>query len=242
MGARSVAFTYNDPVIFLEYAVDVAAACREAGLKTVAVTAGYITADARKELFGVMDATNIDLKGFTEDFYRTLCTAALRPVLETLEYVKHETRCWLEITTSLIPERMTYQPRLRPKAPGSGNGSVLMYRFILRPFIGTGCGCPANAPPRRFGRHVGSLRSRPSIRLYGQCSRSGGSNHLLLCVRRRLIGRDWYDITAWHLSADGRCTKCGTRCAGVFEADAGRWGPRRQPVRLRASEPELLEQ
>jgi pyruvate formate lyase activating enzyme len=102
-GARSVAFTYNDPVIFLEYAVDVAAACREAGLKTVAVTAGYITADARKELFGVMDATNIDLKGFTEDFYRTLCTAALRPVLETLEYVKHETRCWLEITTLLIP-------------------------------------------------------------------------------------------------------------------------------------------
>src|SRR6478736_3791150 len=102
-GARTVAFTYNDPVIFLEYAVDVAAACREAGLKTVAVTAGYITADARKELFGMMDAANIDLKGFTEDFYRTLCTAALRPVLETLEYVKHETRCWLEITTLLIP-------------------------------------------------------------------------------------------------------------------------------------------
>src|ERR1700758_1054592 len=103
MGVRSVAFTYNDPVIFLEYAVDVAAACREAGLKTVAVTAGYITADARKELFAMMDAANIALKGFTEDFYRTLCTAALRPVLDTLEYVKHETRCWLEITTLLIP-------------------------------------------------------------------------------------------------------------------------------------------
>jgi pyruvate formate lyase activating enzyme len=103
MGARAVAFTYNDPVIFLEYAVDVAAACREAGLKTVAVTAGYITSEARKELFAMMDAANIDLKGFTEDFYRTLCTAALRPVLDTLEYVKHETRCWLEITTLLIP-------------------------------------------------------------------------------------------------------------------------------------------
>jgi pyruvate formate lyase activating enzyme len=103
LGVRSVAFTYNDPVIFLEYAVDVANACREAGLKTVAVTAGYITPEARKEFFGAMDATNIDLKAFTEDFYKTLCTGELRTVLETLEYVKHETRCWLEITTLLIP-------------------------------------------------------------------------------------------------------------------------------------------
>ena len=102
-GCRSVAFTYNDPVIFLEYAVDVASACREAGVKTVAVTAGYITPDARKEFFGAMDATNIDLKGFTEEFYKTLCSAELRAVLDTLEYVKHETQCWLEITTLLIP-------------------------------------------------------------------------------------------------------------------------------------------
>ena len=102
-GRRSVAFTYNDPVIFLEYAVDVAQACREAGVKTVAVTAGYITQEARKEFFDAMDATNIDLKGFTEEFYKTLCTAELRAVQDTLEYVKHETSCWLEITTLLIP-------------------------------------------------------------------------------------------------------------------------------------------
>jgi len=102
-GAHSVAFTYNDPVIFLEYAVDVAAACREVGVKTVAVTAGYIGEEARPEFFGAMDATNIDLKGFTEDFYRKLCTGSLDAVLDTLHYVKHETKTWLEITTLLIP-------------------------------------------------------------------------------------------------------------------------------------------
>ena len=103
-GARSVAFTYNDPVIFLEYAVDVAAACRETGGKTVAVTAGYIGEAARPEFFAAMDAANIDLKAFTENFYRKLCTGSLDAVLDTLCYVKHGTNTWLEITTLLIPE------------------------------------------------------------------------------------------------------------------------------------------
>src|SRR5512133_3002667 len=102
-GCRSVAFTYNDPVIFLEYAVDVAQACRERGIKTVAVSAGYICAEPRVEFFRHMDAANIDLKGFTGSFYRNLCSGKLAPVLETLEYLKHETNVWFEITTLLIP-------------------------------------------------------------------------------------------------------------------------------------------
>ena len=102
-GAKSVAFTYNDPVIFLEYAVDVAAACQDVGVETVAVTAGYIGEGARPEFFGAMDAANIDFKEFTEDFYRKLCTASLESVLDTLLFVKHETDTWLEITTLLIP-------------------------------------------------------------------------------------------------------------------------------------------
>jgi pyruvate formate lyase activating enzyme len=102
-GCRSVAYTYNDPVIFLEYAVDVAAACRERGVKNVAVTAGYICPEPRVELYRWMDAANVDLKGFTERFYRTLCTGALGAVLDTLVYIRHETSCWLEITTLLIP-------------------------------------------------------------------------------------------------------------------------------------------
>jgi pyruvate formate lyase activating enzyme len=144
MGARSVAFTYDDPVIFLEYAVDVAAACREAGLKTVAVTAGYITAEARKELFGAMDAANIDLKGFTEEFYGGLCTAELRPVLDTLEYVKRETQCWLEITTLLIPGKNDSPAEIHflsqwiRERLGPGNGWVQTHLCTFRPFIPTG--------------------------------------------------------------------------------------------------------
>src|ERR1700752_2029184 len=102
-GCRSVAFTYNDPVIFLEYAIDVAQACRARGIQTVAVSAGYICAEPRREFFRHMDAANIDLKGFTEGFYKTLCSARLAPVLETLEYLKRETNVWFEITTLLIP-------------------------------------------------------------------------------------------------------------------------------------------
>ena len=103
LGCRSVAFTYNDPVIFLEYAVDTARACHDAGLKTVAVTAGYITPEARGEFYAHIDAANVDLKGFTEPFYRNVCGGRLSDVLDTLVWIKHETNVWLEVTTLLIP-------------------------------------------------------------------------------------------------------------------------------------------
>ncbi len=113
LGCASVAYTYNDPVIFLEYAMDTAVACRAQGIKSVAVTAGYITPAARRDLFSVIDATNVDLKGFTERFYRKLCSAELRPVLETLEYLVHETDVWVEITTLLIPGENDSEAELR---------------------------------------------------------------------------------------------------------------------------------
>src|SRR5437016_3162649 len=104
-GARSVAFTYNDPTIFLEYAADVAEACHSRGVQAIAVSAGYIEPAARRELYAHMDAANIDLKAFTEDFYHRVCAGHLRPVLDTLEYLRHETSVWFEITTLLIPGR-----------------------------------------------------------------------------------------------------------------------------------------
>ncbi len=103
LGCASVAYTYNDPVIFLEYALDAAAACRARGVKNVAVTAGFICAEPRKHLFAAMDAANVDLKGFTERFYAKLCAGSLAPVLDTLKYLVHETHVWTEITTLLIP-------------------------------------------------------------------------------------------------------------------------------------------
>jgi pyruvate formate lyase activating enzyme len=233
-GARSVAFTYNDPVIFLEYAVDVAAACRDARVKTVAVTAGYITPDARREMFGVMDAANVDLKGFTEKFYKTLCSALLRPVLETLEYVKHETSCWLEITTLLIPGK------------NDGTAEIRALSDWIRQYLGpdTPLHFTAFHPDWRM-RDVPATPARTLQRARQIALESGlyyvytgnvhdESGQSTYCHRcgERLIGRDWYTITAWAMTGDGRCPHCGAACAGVFAPQPGEWGPRRLPLRL----------
>jgi pyruvate formate lyase activating enzyme len=237
LGARSVAFTYNDPVIFLEYAVDVAAVCREAGLKTVAVTAGYIAPEARKEFFGAMDAANIDLKGFTEDFYKSLCSAELGPVLETLEYVKHETDCWLEITTLLIPgqndspaeiEALTgwVRERLGPDTPL--HFSAFHPDWRMRDVART----PAST--LQIARDI-ALKNGLRYVYTGNVHDEAGQSTYCHGCGERLIGRDWYDITSWKLTADGCCAKCGAGCAGVFEANRGLWGARRLPVRLSAA-------
>lgn len=104
-GCESVAFTYNEPTIFFEYAVDTAKACHERGLKTVAVTNGWIEPEPRRELYSHIDAANVDLKAFTDSFYKELCGATLQPVLDTLVYLKKETDVHLEVTTLLIPGR-----------------------------------------------------------------------------------------------------------------------------------------
>ncbi len=239
-GCRSVAFTYNDPVIFLEYAVDVAQACRERGIMTVAVSAGYISPEPRIEFFRHMDAANIDLKGFSEGFYKTLCSGRLAPVLETLEYLKHETNVWFEITTLLIPgendspaeieaESAWVMDRLGPDVPLHFTAFHPDWKLTDRP--------PTPPETLREARRIATNAGLHYVYTGNIHDPAGQTTHCHACGAI-LIGRDWYDITAWHLSADSRCTKCGTRCAGVFEADAGRWGPRRQRVRLRAFDPE----
>ena len=137
-GCKSVAFTYNDPVIFLEYAVDVAQACRARGLKTVAVSAGYICPEPWVEFFQSIDAANIDLKAFTESFYRDLCSSKLAPVLETLMYLKHETDVWVEITTLLIPGENDSDRELNAECDGSLRIWGPTCRSISPPFIPIG--------------------------------------------------------------------------------------------------------
>jgi pyruvate formate lyase activating enzyme len=236
-GAQSVAFTYNDPVIFLEYAVDVAAACREAGIKTVAVTAGYLTAEPRKELFAAVDAANIDLKGFSENFYRSLCSAELRPVLETLEYVKHETDSWLEITTLLIPGQ------------NDSTAEIESLSRWIRNHLGTDVPLHFSAfhPDWRM-RHVPATPAS-TLKLARRIAMDAGLRYVYTGNVRdeegestycsgcgtRLIGRKTYQITEWHLTPDGRCAACGEMCAGHLEAQPGTWGSRRQPLRIKAS-------
>jgi len=235
-GCRSVAYTYNDPVIFLEYAVDVAQACRELGLKSVAVTAGYVCDEPRREFFGFMDAANVDLKAFTDDFYRKVCGGRLDPVLETLRYLKHETTVWFEVTTLLIPGENDSEAEIHAASRWIAENLGLDVPWHFTAFH------PDYRMLDRDRTPVDVLRrSREIARGYGiqyvytgnVRDRAGGSTLCHGCGER-LVGRDGYTLTHWSLTADACCPGCGALCAGVFEPTPGDWGARRLPVRLRS--------
>ncbi len=235
-GCRSVAFTYNDPVIFLEYAVDVAAACRARGLKTVAVTAGYICPEPRGEFFTAMDAANVDLKAFSEDFYQRLCSAELQPVLDTLVYIKRETSVWLEITTLLIPGENDSDAEIdaltRWVATELGT-DVPLHFSAFHPdwkMLDT-----PPTPPATLTR-ARSIAMKNGLRYVytGNVHDLEGDATTCHNCGAVVIGRDWYELIAWNLDQQGRCKHCGTPCAGVFEAKPGTWGRKRQPVRMSA--------
>ena len=235
LGCRSVAFTYNDPVIFHEYAIDVAQACREVGVRTVAVTAGYVCPEPRAEFFAHMDAANVDLKAFTERFYKRICSGQLQPVLETLVYLKRETDVWFELTTLLIPgendgegeiDEMTRWvfDNLGPDVPMHFTAFHPDWKMLDKP----------HTPPATLGRArriamANGIRYAYTGNVHDH---EGGSSHCHRCGAR-LIGRDWYVLSDWALTDDGDCRACGTPCAGVFEGPPGDWGARRLPVRLK---------
>ncbi len=236
-GCRSVAFTYNDPVIFLEYAVDVALACRERGIKTVAVSAGYISPEPRIEFFRHMDAANIDLKGFTEGFYKDLCTGRLAPVLETLEYLKHDTSVWLEITTLLIPgendSAVEIAAQCRWMIDHLGPDVPLHFTAFHPDWKMTGM--PPTPPATlRLARRIAIDTGLRYVYTGNVHDPAGQATYCHGCGAT-LIGRDGYAITAWNVSAEGACATCGTRCPGVFDAAPGRWGARRRPVVVQAA-------
>jgi pyruvate formate lyase activating enzyme len=235
LGCASVAFTYNDPVIFLEYAVDVAAACRARGIRTVAVTAGEICPEPRADFYRHMDAANVDLKGFTERFYRKICGGELAPVLDTLAYLKHETDVWFEITNLLIPgendsdaelDAMTrwIVAELGPDVPVHFTAFHPDYKMLDLP----------PTPPETLTRArrialANGLRYAYTGNVHDP---EGGSTWCHACGEL-LVARDWFTLGAWRLTDDGRCAACGTPCAGRFAGPPGRWGARRVPVRLR---------
>ena len=234
LGCRSVAFTYNDPVVFLEYAVDAARACRERGIRTVAVTAGYATPDAREVLFREMDAANVDLKAFDEGFYRRVCLGSLAPVLETIEWLVRETPVWVELTTLLIPglndsdeelEAMTrwVVERLGPDVPMHFTAFHPDHKLLDRPPTPLSTLERARAIALRNGVRFAYTGNVRDVR--------GGSTWCPSCGAL-LIERDGYDLAAWGLTAAGTCRGCGAAIPGVFEAEPGSWGSRRRPVRL----------
>ncbi len=234
-GCRSVAFTYNDPVIFAEYAIDVAEACRARGIATVAVTAGYIGADARREFFATMDAANVDLKAFTDDFYCKLCGAQLAPVLDTLAYVRHETDVWLEITTLLIPGQERLRRRARRRCPAGsprelGPDVPLHFTAFHPDYKMTDV---AATPAATLTRARAIARGeRPALRLHRQRPRPHRRHHVLPGLRRPLIVRDWHEILAYELTPEGACGHCGTPIPGRFGRFMPAHGRRRMPVRI----------
>jgi len=236
LGCRSVAFTYNDPVIFHEYAIDVAAACKQEGIKTVAVTAGYICEEPRKEFFSFMDAANVDLKAFTEDFYFKLTGGHLQPVLDTLKYLKHETDVWFELTTLLIPgkndsddelQQMTQWvvENLGPDVPMHFTAFHPDWKMLDVPAT------PIETLTR--ARNI-ALQNGVRYAYTGNVHDKEGESTYCHSCGNKLIGRDWYELSDWNLDAHGACKQCGTALAGVFEADKGNWGAKRQPVFLSA--------
>ena len=231
---KSVAFTYNDPVIFLEYAVDVAQACRARGLKTVAVTAGYVCAAPRIELYRHMDAANVDLKAFTEEFYRKVCLGHLEPVLETLVYLKRETDVWFEITTLLIPGHNDSDAEvtalsewiLRELGP-----DVPLHFTAFHPDFQMLDTPPTPAGTLSRARRI-ALRAGLRYVYTGNVHDEDGQSTRCPSCGEVVIGRDWYRLTRWSLTADGRCHRCESPLPGIFSGKPGTWGPRRLPLRL----------
>jgi pyruvate formate lyase activating enzyme len=233
-GCRSVAFTYNDPVIFAEYAMDAAAACHERGLKTVAVTAGYIHAEPRREFHALMDAANVDLKAFTEEFYFRLTGAHLAPVLDTLKYLVHETDVWTEITTLLIPTKNDSDAEiralsqwvvreLRPDVPVHFTAFHPDYKLDDLP--------PTPPATLMRARRIALEEGLQYVYTGNVHDREGGSTFCPRC-HALLIERDWHQIGRYELSEDGRCPHCTAAIPGRFDAYRGSFGNRRFAVRV----------
>jgi len=234
LGCRSVAYTYNDPVIFHEYAIDVAKACAAYDIKSVAVTAGYVCPEPRAEFYRYMDAANVDLKAFSEPFYYKLTGGHLEPVLDTLKYLKHETDVWFELTTLLIPGENDSEAELEamsqwvvenlgPDVPMHFSAFHPDWKMQDHP----------STPPAtlRLARQI-ALNNGVRYAYVGNVHDPAGDSTYCHHCGALLIGRDWYELSEWHLTPDGRCEACGSPCAGVFEARPGDWGAKRLPVRL----------
>lgn len=233
LGCKSVAYTYNDPVVWAEYAIDTAKACRALGIQSVAVTAGYMSPEARRDFYVHMDAANVDLKSFSEEFYRKITYSRLEPVLETLRYLKHETDVWFEITNLVIPE-----------ANDSTDELTRMCDWILE---NLGPEVPVHFsafhPDFRMTEHARTpietlLKAHEIARSAGiryvyvgnVHDVEHGSTYCWSCSAL-LIERDWYQLGKYGILGN-LCGQCGAEQAGRFEERPGDWGRKRMPVNL----------
>src|SRR5262249_39450012 len=234
LGCRSVAFTYNDPVVFMEYAMDVADACHDAGLEAVAVAAGDVCPEPRREFYTHMDAANVDLKAFTDDFYKHITVGHLRPVLDTLEYLRHETDVWFEITNLIIPGHNDGDAEFDAMAEWIAEHlglDVPLHYTAFHPDFKMVDVPPA--PPATLQRARDIARSKGLRYVYvgnvfdRERSRTRCSNCGAIAIER-----NWYELSQSKLTDNGRCLTCDATLPGRFDEPPGGWGRRRLPVRL----------
>ena len=233
-GCKSVAFTYNDPVIFTEYAMDTADACHKRGIKTVAVTAGYINEQARRDFFAKIDAVNVDLKAFTEEFYYKLTGAHLQPVLDTLLYLVRETDVWTEITTLLIPGKNDSDEEITELCQWIKNelGPDIPLHFSAFHPDYKMSDVPATPPATLIRARDIAIKEGLHYVYTGNVHNKEGDTTFCPECHSVLIERDWYNIIQYRLSEDGCCPDCGTAIAGKFDKKAGDFGARRIPIAI----------
>ena len=231
---KSVAFTYNDPVIFAEYAMDTADACHDLGIQAVAVTAGYIGVEARRDFYAKMDAANVDLKGFTDDFYVKVCGARLQPVLDTLVYLRHETDVWTEITTLLIPGKNDSDPEIEAECKWIARElgpDVPLHFTAFHPDYKMTDIVRTPAATLTRARNIAQAEGLNYVYTGNVHDIKGGTTFCPGCAKP-LIARDWHEILSYDVTADGACKYCGTTIPGRFERFDRQWGRHRVPVRI----------
>lgn len=234
VGCKSVAYTYNDPVIFHEYAIDTAQACQALGLKSIAVSAGYVCPEPRVEFYQNMDAANIDLKAFSERFYHKITGGHLEPVLETIKYIKQETAVWLELTTLIIPGENDSESELQEMTQWvveNLGGDVPMHFSAFHPDWKM-LDKPVTPPESLLKARKIALNNGIRYAYVGNVHNKQADSTYCYSCGELLIGRNWYQLSDWHLDEVGRCCTCGTPCAGYFGVKPGDWGRKRMAVNI----------
>jgi pyruvate formate lyase activating enzyme len=213
----SIAYTYNDPVIFGEYVIDISRLARDAGIKSVMVTNGYIDKQARKDVYTYVDAANVDLKAFTENFYHKLTFAHLDDVLDTLHWLKHETAVWFEITTLLIPGENDSDEELSRMCEWilTNLGDTVPLHFTaFHPDFKMRDIPPTPASSLKKAREIAIRAGIKYCYVGNVVDREGQTTYCPQC-KKALIERDWHSVIKNNLK-NGKCGFCGTVIPGVY--------------------------
>jgi len=213
----SIAYTYNDPTIFGEYVIDISRLTKEEGLKSVMVTAGYIDKEARKDVYKYIDAANVDLKAFTEEFYWRKTFSHLGDVLDTLIWLRNETDVWIEITTLLIPDENDSEAEIKAECAwilkNLGEWVPLHFTAFHPDFKMM----DKEKTPEATLTKARNIALSMGIKYcyVGNVYNTEGQTTYCPNCNTKLIKRNWHSVLTDNV-INGKCGNCGTTIHGVF--------------------------